>query len=191
MENPPDEFTSADLLSTGLLSVHVPGKAIVQILERAREELNGLLTQLPADVDLHDLSDSGFTRYLGDTSSPGYLLWDAIRGNTAKQPVGMGPTLTSKLLARKRPRLIPVWDSKIESARGLTGSRNHWVWMRQILQGDGGRLARRLERIREDSGQIGLSLLRTFDIAVWHAATNPHRRPNVDDPEDGRTEDPG
>ncbi|MGN7212443.1 DUF6308 family protein [Brachybacterium paraconglomeratum] len=195
-ENPEDAFTAADFLSTGLLGVHVPGKAIVKFLtdERFMKELEGLLRLLPANVDLGDLDKEHFDQLMGKKGSHGYILWDVIRGNSipgrgGKDYVGMGETLTSKLLARKRPRLIPIWDSRIERQLNLSGSKDHWNWMWEAVTDDGGELNDRLRRIREKSGQKEISLLRTFDVAVWHfdkykkwsrPATSSELEPNDD-----------
>lgn len=171
-ENPRDRFTAADLLATGLLSVHVPADGIVQMLanEERAQELNSLLAKLPEDVDLVDLSDRAFAKLLDDPESPGHKLWVMLRHKDTKKLLGIGPTLTSKLLARKRPRLIPIWDSKIGTQLGLEDSGGHWQTMRELLTQDNGELVDRLTTIRRASGQEGrISLLRTFDVAVWHA----------------------
>ncbi|MFD4006445.1 DUF6308 family protein [Brachybacterium paraconglomeratum] len=178
-QNPGGAFTSADFLSTGLLGVHVPGEAIVKFFSDAElmKELERLLEQLPANVDLGDLNKPAFNRLLGSKGSPGFMLWDLIRGHrvrgmNGKEYVGMGETLTSKLLARKRPRLIPIWDRRVGNQIKLPHSGDHWEGMWRALTDEDGKLTRRLTEIRKASRQRQISLLRTFDVAVWHFDKN-------------------
>lgn len=192
-DNPRDRFTAADLLSTGLLGVHVSGDGIVRLLmdESRTSTMNKLLAVLPDDVDLSDLNDRAFAGLLDNPDSPGAMLWDMLRENDTRLRIRVGPTLASKLLARKRPRLIPIWDSKIEAQLGLKGSRDHWRVMRQILSEDDGKLVDRLETIRRKSGQQErISLLRTFDVAVWHAEKYKQWEPTDSAPEIPEDEDP-
>lgn len=175
-QNPEDTFTAADFLATGLLGVHVPGEAIVKFFTDTElmTELERHLRDLPADIDLGDLNKPEFDRLLGSTESPGFMLWDLIRGRRVVRKkkgtdhVGMGPTLTSKLLARKRPRLIPIWDSRIRRQVQLPDSGDHWEGMWHALTDDNCQLNRRLTELRGNSGQVQISLLRTFDVAAWH-----------------------
>ncbi|MEV0866626.1 DUF6308 family protein [Brachybacterium paraconglomeratum] len=175
--NPRDAFTGEDFLATGLLGVHVPGEAIVKLLhdEGLKQDLEYQLQRLPSDVDLSDLNEAAFQRLMGAKDSPGFVLWDMIRGNPAatgsRDHVRMGPTLTSKLLARKRPRLMPIWDSRVSDQIGMTNSADHWIGMWEVLTADNDALRKRLVAIRANA-QIDaskVSLLRTFDVVVWHA----------------------
>jgi hypothetical protein len=181
--NPKGTFTGEDFLSTGLLGVHVPGEAIVKFYDdiEFRHDAERQLRRLPTDVDLGDLNEKAFHRLLGSNHSPGQLLWDLIRGNRVNgkllsDHVGMGPTLTSKLLARKRPRLIPIWDSRIKDQLLLPDSKEHWSHMWRALTAENGALTERLRRIRSRSGQDQITLLRTFDVAVWHSDKYPKWR---------------
>lgn len=192
-ENPRDRFTAADLLATGLLSVHVPADGIVQVLtnEKRAQEMNSLLAELPDEDDLFGLSDQKFDELLDGKKSPGTKLWNMLRHKDTPKLLGIGPTLTSKLLARKRPRLIPIWDSKIGKQLGLEDSGGHWRTMRELLTQDDGELVDRLARIQRESGQEGrISLLRTFDVAVWHAEKYKNWTPSDSAPEPLGEEDP-
>lgn len=175
--NPRDAFTGEDFLATGLLGVHVPGEAIVKLFcdEGRKEDLERQLRRLPSDVDLGDLNEAAFQRLMGAKDSPGFVLWDMIRGNPtaagSRDHVRMGSTLTSKLLARKRPRLVPIWDRRIGDQLGMTNSADHWIGMWEVLTAENNALRERLVAIRADA-QIDpskVSLLRTFDVVVWHS----------------------
>lgn len=73
------------------------------------------------------------------------------------------------MLARKRPRLLPVYDSVIKKvfkrpAMDLT----FWSDVRTALRSDQRKLVSHLEQVR-DRAQIGkdISALRVLDVAAW------------------------
>lgn len=72
-----------------------------------------------------------------------------------------------KLLARKRPHLLPVYDSVLRDA--LQGStRAFWLPLRNELLQQGGALVDRLAQLRDDAGlPPETPLLRVLDVAVW------------------------
>jgi len=73
--------------------------------------------------------------------------------------------IAGKLVARKRPRLIPVYDSVV---RERVGHPEHfWAALNEDLRADNGALHRRLVDIRRQSA-IGedISALRIFDIVT-------------------------
>lgn len=72
----------------------------------------------------------------------------------------MGPATTSKLLAAKRPRLVPIVDSVIKS---VLPSKAHWAAFADALADQGRR--RKIEAATSAPGH--LSLLRRIDIAIW------------------------
>ena len=49
----------------------------------------------------------------------------------------VGWVTAGKLLARKRPRLIPVWDNVVRCALGRPA--NAWIWLDDQLRGRGAR----------------------------------------------------
>lgn len=79
----------------------------------------------------------------------------------------VGPTRASKLLARKRPHLIPILDSRVGDFYGIKDERDdYWIPLGGVLQN---------EEIREEIEELrppglptsALSLLRILDIAIW------------------------
>lgn len=162
-------ITAADLLSLSFLSVDVSGTAALGILEQSGQEITALLQELPTDRDLHDLTDDEFEQLLG-SRSPGQRLWDILRAHHLGTAWGMGPTKVSKLLARKRPRLVPIWDELIGGSLGLQDSSDHWRRMRRFLDSDA--LVAHLGDLRDNANldPAAISLLRIFDVTVWHAA---------------------
>lgn len=152
--------TAGDLIALATLSVEVKGAAAIALLEPDfGRRVTDLLTNVPVGLSLADPSAEGVDREDSDASE----LWRLVR-----TVPGFGPTRTSKLLARKRPRLIPIYDSVVAEQLGLSSSIGHWALMRELVTQDDGALYRRAERIRDEVG-LGptLSPLRVIDIVLW------------------------
>ncbi|MDO8150183.1 DUF6308 family protein [Isoptericola sp. b408] len=151
-----DHFTADDLVAVSLLSVEVPPLAALQILESRKREIDTLLAALPDRVDLVDVDPSTI-----DESWPAWRLWSELRSVP-----GIGWVTAGKLLARKRPHLVPVYDTVVQRAVNPDGS--FWVWLASALRADDRALHRHLLSLREEAG-IGhdISALRVFDVAVW------------------------
>lgn len=149
-------FTPADLVAVSLLSVDVPGAAALRILGRDAENLNGFLERIPTDLELCDTGENEI-----GPGSPADKLWTSVRG------CGAGPVTTSKLLARKRPRLLPVIDTVVKEVLGHPAKASFWLTLRAHLAADDGRLADRLIAIRDQAGLPNISVIRCFDVLVW------------------------
>ncbi|WP_425307359.1 DUF6308 family protein [Ammonicoccus fulvus] len=151
----PDEFTAEDVLALRFLSVNVPLRAMRELLEpdnRFNEQL--------ADID----SAKDFWEAEPDEESPQWKLYELLRRED-----GIGPAITSKLLARKRPHLVPIRDSVVARELGL--GNDFWKPLFEISKDNG--LKERLESIkaRAHSADVALpddlALLRVFDVVVW------------------------
>lgn len=83
----------------------------------------------------------------------------------------MGATTTSKLLAAKRPHLVPVQDSVVTAALLGAGAKgfNWWALWRTRLQGPAGEELRRAAcSLAEDVPEARqLFVLRVLDVVVW------------------------
>jgi hypothetical protein len=162
----PDRIDDSDLIATTLLSIEVrlgsrsgfATASILRLTEHADKVL-ALLQQLPNDVDLHTLSVERYDSLIGDESSPAAKLWDLLR-----EQVGFPRVATFKLLARKRPRLLPIRDGDLTVALG--DQADWWRAWWQGLSSNPDTVAR-LDAIRQEAETPSLSLLRTADIAVW------------------------
>jgi hypothetical protein len=148
-------FTADDLIAVSFLSVAVPPKAAWQLLEGRPDDFNRLLPQVPehdlADVDPRDINDEW----------PAWQLWDELR-----KLRGVGWVIAGKLLARKRPRLIPVYDRIVKKVAG--GDPNYWVPLCEALQADDRALHHRLLRLHQEAGlPPAFSALRVFDVIAW------------------------
>lgn len=128
-----------------------------------------MLAKILTDIDLPDAGREDI-----NSASPAWKLWALVHAMH-----GMGDTTTSKLLARKRPRLIPVQDSLVVKALGhdLRRHGDFWAAMHRHTQPDHpSGLWGRLHAIRDAAG-VGddISLLRVFDIVVWLDAHGQER----------------
>jgi hypothetical protein len=114
----PDEFTARDLVAVSMLSVEVPPRVAYWLLSAEGQlATRPLLASVPTTVDIWDAVASGLLA----RGEPLWGLWDLLNRAAWPHPEagnGMGPTTISKLLAAKRPRLVPVWDSVIERVLG-------------------------------------------------------------------------
>lgn len=151
------QLTAQDIVAVSFLSVAVPARAALRLLNEQAGALTSLLERVPHDVDLVDATAEQVGA--GSAASELYSVLRAGRD-------GLGPTLTSKLLARKRPRLLPVWDSYVWN---VTGCRKSW-WsdLQRALQADEGALHGRLVDLRAAAGLPDhISPLRVLDVLIW------------------------
>lgn len=160
-----DTITADDLIAVSFLSVKIPGEAAIGILDTHNEKVTGLLGKIPANRDLADVSPAEFAEMYGKNSAA-VELWRVIRGSDTGR-WGVGPTKASKIMARKRPRLIPIYDSVVAPLMGLKDSDNQWTaWHSAFLEDPG--LSERLRRIKAMSGiEESISDLRVMDIVLW------------------------
>lgn len=150
-------FTAEDLVAVTLLSVRVKGPAALRILDVRADLLNGLLAQIPDDCELRNATEAEIGH-----GSPAADLWVALRD------AGVGPVTTSKLLARKRPALLPVIDTVVTEVLNHPRGASYWQTLHSELNADGGHLYEQLVSIREQAG-VGerISIIRCFDVVVW------------------------
>ncbi|HEY5548773.1 MAG TPA: DUF6308 family protein [Coriobacteriia bacterium] len=153
----PDEITAKDIVAVTALGVDVPVRVSHWILsEDGRYEISALLRGVPAEATIWedvDLSPDGNA----------WRLWDLISAHK-----GVASTITSKLLAAKRPHLLPIWDQYVvEGVRPQ--KRAYWAGWHQALSGrDGECLRARCEELRALAGVPDrVSILRILDIAIW------------------------
>jgi hypothetical protein len=149
-----NQFTADDLVAVSMLGVTVHAEAALDILEHHATEFNGLLARIPTNVDLWDVPPK-----VVDTGSAADMLWHRL-----DDVAGVGWVIAGKLLARKRPRLIPVYDRIVRNAVGAPD--NWWLALQAAMQSQS--LRERIEEVRAQSN-VGddISLLRVLDVAIW------------------------
>lgn len=103
-------FTADDLIAVTLLSVNAGPRAAQALLRDRRAEFSPLLAEIGPDRDL------------ADEPGPITPAWPAWRLENQLLTVhGIGLTIASKLIARKRPRLYPIWDTVVVDVLGTRG----------------------------------------------------------------------
>jgi hypothetical protein len=164
-------ITADDMLAASFLSVPFEPAAVIGLLAERQLDITALLMQIPANRHLAGVSHEEFKGLLGE-ESPAWKLWNILRGKE-DGGWGIGPTRASKLMARKRPRLIPIWDSVVATETGLENSLTQWTdWYEMLTQGDGA-LANRLDSIQDRAElQFRVSQLRVMDVVLWMHGTN-------------------
>lgn len=148
--NPRDEFSPSDLVAASLLDVRFKPQAVRALLCDQAHFYSKCLAPIPDNRDLWKAS--------ADELALANALWEQV----IKLP-DIGETRTSKLLARKRPRLIPIVDSVIRAALPL--GNNTWESLRSALQDE--ELRRSIEAIRPRQLAPTTSILRLLDAATW------------------------
>ncbi|ALO67937.1 hypothetical protein AS189_17410 [Arthrobacter alpinus] len=163
-------ITADDLIAVTFLSVDVPAPAAIGILETHKDKISELLEQIPSDLDLAKVSAEDFASTLG-TDSAAVQLWRLLRQSDAEW-WGIGQTRASKIMARKRPRLIPIYDSVVGPLMGLKNSNKQWSTWHELLT-DGSGLPERLKEIQEKSAVApDASALRIMDVVLWKHGKN-------------------
>jgi Family of unknown function (DUF6308) len=150
-----DRFTADDLVAVSFLSVDIPARAAMTLLRDRKDEFNALLVSIGPDRELADEAEP-----LRDDWA-GWQLMHELRDLR-----DIGPTRASKLVARKRPRLRPIWDSVVAAVTGTHDTQ--WEPLRVALREQDGALQRRLLRLRDAAGiPAEVSALRVFDVICW------------------------
>lgn len=167
-----DCVAAADLVAVTLLSMEIRRKSrsgisteTVLLLQKLKPQINTLLSKIPDDRELHTLTDREFDKYLGD-GSPAHRLFDLLRRDAKMHRVA-----TFKLLARKRPGLLPIKDSVTKKLLG--DSPNWWKSWHHAMTAEP-TLVKELKAIRKEASKSNqriskLSLLRVADIALWNS----------------------
>jgi hypothetical protein len=150
-----DRFTADDLVATSFLSVEVDSRAAHALLRSQASQFHDLLVAVGPDRDLADEETP-----LGP-DWPGEQLYGAVRDLPH-----VGRTTATKLLARKRPKLFPIYDSVIGAVTGT--DKELWEPLRLALRDGGGALQKRLLRLHAAAGLApAVSALRVFDVVCW------------------------
>lgn len=151
-----NRFTADDLVAVTFLSVKVTAPAAYQLLGPEAGRFNDLLATVGEDREFADVPPEEIT-----PTWPAWALEDALRGIP-----GLGRTISSKLMARKRPRLVPIYDKVLRRVMGLEEAQ--WVPLNAALRADGHALQQRLLALRDAAGlPASVSALRVLDVIAW------------------------
>ena len=148
--NEPNSIGAADLLAVTTMDEAYGPRAVRFLLEsELRSAVEEHLQAIPVDLDLWDAPDL----------TAATELWRLLDGLPY-----VGATKASKLMARKRPRLIPVYDSIVGST--IATADRYWDVFAEFLQVEHNREridAMRPSRLAEDE----LPTLRILDTLIW------------------------
>lgn len=137
-----NRFTADDLIAITFLSVDVDASAARGLLVTRAARFTELLSAVGEDRDLVDE---------GESLTPDMPLW--VLENELKAVADIGRTKATKLMARKRPRLVPIYDVVV--GRVLHTTARHFNPIREALRTDGGALDARLRSIRSKARTTG------------------------------------
>jgi hypothetical protein len=161
-----DVITDRDAVAVSTLSVKVPAKAMVGLAgPETAARVTELLRQIPTNVALSSLSRKDAAALLTG-SGPANLLWKELR-RTKDNRWGIGATTASKIMARKRPHLIPIWDEVIGQVIGVDSSKDQWMNWHSLLTEGTGPPERLAEIHRLSEVALPLSELRIMDVVLW------------------------
>lgn len=158
-------FTPADVVAVTFLSVQVPPRPTLWLVEDRTGQLQQVLRAIPT---AGDPSDREASRQLTDRNSAANRLWSLL-----DEQVGLGWVTVSKLLARKRPHLLPVYDQVV---KGTVRPRQTGWWTTVAEAFSDPNFVLDLTKVRQQAGAERLSLLRTLDVIIWMRHHDDYRR---------------
>lgn len=129
------------------------------------------LREIPLDEELGSDEAARLLREPG----PAWLAYETLRSRErATTGPGLGPVTTAKLLARKRPRLLPVIDNVVRCAFGHPS--DFWLGHQALFSTGGPQLRAALRSAAKASGvDPRITELRVLDVIAWMRHKEQHR----------------
>jgi len=157
--------TADDLIAVQTLSVKIPAQTALDLLEGALgAQLSTLLSSISSDVDMAQADAADLA-----PGSPADRAWHLLDDQT-----GVGWVTAGKILARKRPRLLPVYDQVVRCI--LARPQSFWLTLHAALRADDYALHHKLLALRASAGvPETVSALRVCDVALWMSHHAEHR----------------
>jgi hypothetical protein len=149
--NPENEICTDDLLAVSFLGIEWWPSAVRRLLGRDAARFSAMLERIEPGVDLWHPDAA-------DALHEAEVMWEKLKGIP-----GIDWVTACKLLARKRPRLVPVADTVVLTALAPPEHR-YWVTLRECLECADRR--QQIEDLRPANAE-SVSLLRLLDAAVW------------------------
>lgn len=150
-----DRFTADDLVAVAFLGVQVPPKAAWALLCGEPGHFSELLHKIE-DRELADISPAEIRE-----DWPAWELWNRLR-----ELPGVDWVISGKLLARKRPHLIPVYDRVVKKVTG--SDPQYWKKLCVALREDNCALQKRLLQLKAAASiPECVPALRVFDVITW------------------------
>ncbi|MFJ6216137.1 DUF6308 family protein [Streptomyces sp. NPDC092296] len=163
-----NRFDADDLVAVTMLSVSAAPHGAIDLLTDPEGHWQRLLSAIPRDARLEDsASDRLIAR-----GGPALELWERLvnpAGTYPTSPDGIGPVVAGKLMARKRPHLIPVYDRRVKALfRRPAVDHTFWASLADALRADGGALREQLALLRAKAGTgEDIGILRVLDVIAW------------------------
>jgi hypothetical protein len=169
----PDTIDNSDLISLTLLSIRVRGHHALGVTAYYRSEIRRLLTAIPAQARI-DTPDSA---PLLERNGPAWKLWELLRD--IEDPIAgtkFGPVAAGKILARKRPHLVPISDKNTTAAFNRPKPRVDSAWWDDVRKAslntdpvvdDDVTFWGYLGSLRPAANAEHLPVLRVLDILGW------------------------
>lgn len=164
--------TDSDLIALSMLGIRVTGQEALTITHYRAKEIRELLGSIPVDCCII----SNASAALLVRGSPAWLLWNLLREvRDRTKDARLGAVAAGKLLARKRPALIPIEDSATSQVFGRKAPDRDETWWDDVRtamcddlpKANGVPLYDYLVRLRGTAHQNHLSALRVLDIISW------------------------
>lgn len=166
----PNEITARDLVAVTMLSVEVPPHTAAWILGPGRDEISALLERIPTDLTIWEADEADLAE-----GSPASDLWSRLQKGCWPEDSdsnGIAWVTAAKLLAAKRPHLIPIYDAKVKEYLGVPTGQ-FWLPLREQLSTPEERFVVSMAVHGGPSSEslgVELSLLREIDIVLWMRA---------------------
>jgi hypothetical protein len=152
-KGPEDRFAPTDVFAAQALSVTIPTEAVQKLLYDDAEMFNTALVALPSGdfgkVERSVFEPNGVAMKL-------FELLDALPG--------IGATKATKLMAAKRPDLIPIQDAFVQEELMVPDGK-FWLPMYDQLADES--LRDFIDELTKAAAAAEVSLLRRIDVAVW------------------------
>lgn len=167
----PNSFTERDLIAVSLLNVDIPARAALWILSpEGQSQTSALLREIPVGIDLWHPDAANVFADDGKLDKLWKLLGNANWPEAAPGGGLGGTTKRSKLIAAKRPQLVPVLDRVVKGT--LSQPENYWRAFQESLSDNSFRM-RLEEATNVDGVPSNVCLLRRIDVVIW---MNNHKR---------------
>jgi hypothetical protein len=160
-------ITPSDLLAVACLDVAVPTSVALELIEGPLGwDIETYLRDIPTNVALGEANADELVAPKSAADRAWWLLEGADN---------VGWVIAGKVLARKRPHLVPVWDNVVKCAFGRP-RENAWLWLDERLRQSSG-LREELDRLHKAAGlPKSVSRLRVLDVVIWMRHRCEHLR---------------
>ncbi|WBQ07858.1 DUF6308 family protein [Kribbella sp. CA-293567] len=159
-----NRLTADDIVALSALGIRLPIAVSARLLGEDADEIGELLAAIPADADLWDVPRSGLS-----PKSAAYRLFTKFRAMAWNGgDHGTSGVTASKLLARKRPRLIPIYDTQVSRLVDLGKGASWWISLQEAVTPE---VRDHLAHAHQTAG-LGplITPLRTLDVILWMRA---------------------